>query len=335
LASLLLEGRIGVRSVGIAFGSAVIFTGMLVRLGRTTPVEQLRTLNGPEAEKPSKDTVSGEAGTAAASAVPHTVAPPAGTWKVAAIVLAALLLIPAVLLGVWFLTGRSEESGPTSAATSSFGPEITQVLGSVEGDTTHWLDLDTGRQMPLSFPDDEAAKLALFRTNGLDLMGIVTKEEIGVACREMVVRKVEGSRWDRASAQEIVSETASTPVGSGADAVAVITTSPRRKVTMFFRTREGGHGILQIIGQSQNPLGVKIRYKLVREAGETAQTTGVGPRSRTFILRHRLASEMAEDLRPILQGQPGQKATPAPDNVQLTVTAPPDVSNRGASTSAQ
>ena len=59
---------------------------------------------------------------------------------------------------------------------------------------SNWLDLDTGRQMSLSFPDDEAAKLALFRTNGLDVMGIVTKEEIGVACREMVVRHVEGSR---------------------------------------------------------------------------------------------------------------------------------------------
>ena len=28
------------------------------------------------------------------------------------------------------------------------------------------------------------------------------------------------------------------------------------------------HGILQIIGQSENPPGVKIRYKLVREAGK-------------------------------------------------------------------
>ena len=143
-------------------------------------------------------------------------------------------------------------------------PEITQVLGAVEGNTTHWLDLDTGRQMPLSFPDDEAAKLALFRTNGLDLMGIVTKEEMGVACREMVVRQVEGSRWDRATAEEIIAETPSAQFGPGADAVNVITTNPGRKVTMFFRTREGGLGILQITGQSKNPLGVKIRYKLVK-----------------------------------------------------------------------
>jgi hypothetical protein len=163
----------------------------------------------------------------------------------------------------------AEESGSTSAATSTFGPAITQVLGAVEGNTTHWLDLDTGRHMSLSFPDDEAAKRALFRTNGLDLMGIVTKTEIGVACREMMVRQVDGSRWDRATAQEIVSETASAPVGSGADDVSVITASPRRKVTMFFRTREGGHGILQIIGQSESPLGIKIHYKLLQAPSPT------------------------------------------------------------------
>ena len=161
-------------------------------------------------------------------------------------------------------------------------PEITQVLGAVQGNVLHWLDLDTGRQMPLSFPDDEAAKLALFRTNGLDVMGIVTKEEIGLACREMVVRQVEGSRWDRATAEEIVSETTTAPVGSEANAVLVITTSPRRTVTRFFRTREGGHGILQIIGQSENPLGVKIRYKLVQTAsGPNAGPLPDAPESRS------------------------------------------------------
>jgi hypothetical protein len=39
---------------------------------------------------------------------------------------------------------------------------------------------------------------------------------------------------------------------------------------------------------------------------------------------------MADELRSVLSGQPGQQAKPADDNVQLTVTAPPDVLNRVA-----
>ena len=33
-----------------------------------------------------------------------------------------------------------------------------------------------------------------------------------------------------------------------------------------FKTREGGMGILQIVGFSENPKGVKIRYKMVKSA---------------------------------------------------------------------
>jgi hypothetical protein len=40
---------------------------------------------------------------------------------------------------------------------------------------------------------------------------------------------------------------------------------PEQSVTWFFETREGGAGILQIVGFSEIPLGVKIRYRLVRD----------------------------------------------------------------------
>ena len=61
----------------------------------------------------------------------------------------------------------------------------------------------------------------------------------------------------------------------------MITTSPRRTATRFFRTREGGHGILQIIGQSENPLGVKIRYKLVQTASGPNAGACLAPESRS------------------------------------------------------
>jgi hypothetical protein len=35
----------------------------------------------------------------------------------------------------------------------------------------------------------------------------------------------------------------------------------------LFKTREGGTGILQITGFTENPRGVKLRYKLVQNGG--------------------------------------------------------------------
>jgi hypothetical protein len=40
---------------------------------------------------------------------------------------------------------------------------------------------------------------------------------------------------------------------------------PEQSVTWFFGTREGGAGVLQIVGFSEIPLGVKIRYRLVQD----------------------------------------------------------------------
>jgi hypothetical protein len=96
-----------------------------------------------------------------------------------------------------------------------------------------------------------------------------------------------------------------------------------------FRTRSNTMGVYQLqgIGNSTRR-GVGIRYKVVRQAGESAQSTGGEPRSRTFVLRHWLGSEMANVLGRILLGRVGMEARPAPDNMQLTVTAPSDVLNR-------
>jgi len=69
------------------------------------------------------------------------------------------------------------------------------------------------------------------------------------------------------------------------------------------------------------------RARMVSGGGPFA-TSVEGNASKTFLLRHMLASEMADDLRQILLGRFGMEARPAPDNMQLTVTAPPDVLNR-------
>jgi hypothetical protein len=66
----------------------------------------------------------------------------------------------------------------------------------------------------------------------------------------------------------------------------------------------------------------------VQVAGTTSATSPQTNVSRTFSLRHILASEMADGLRQILLGRSGMEARPALDNMQLTVTAPPEVLDR-------
>jgi predicted Ser/Thr protein kinase len=92
-ASTLLFGRIDSRFVGVAFISALVFIAILVRRGLRTPVDQLMALDGsggtgvPPSKSPSQPFLSVRA------------------WKAVMIVIAALLVLAAVLLGFWLARG--------------------------------------------------------------------------------------------------------------------------------------------------------------------------------------------------------------------------------------
>jgi hypothetical protein len=47
----------------------------------------------------------------------------------------------------------------------------------------------------------------------------------------------------------------------------------------LFKTREGGVGVLQILDLTDNPRGVKIRYRIVRVAGARTSNGRIEPRS--------------------------------------------------------
>jgi len=51
----------------------------------------------------------------------------------------------------------------------------------------------------------------------------------------------------------------------------------KQSAMWFFKTREGGEGILQILGFTENPRGVKIRYKLVQNGNATEINPDVLP----------------------------------------------------------
>ncbi len=80
------------------------------------------------------------------------------------------------------------------------------------------------------------------------------------------------------------------------------------------------HAAPQGAGNGGNP---SVIEPVKVEADPTTRST-----ERTFTLRHVPASDMAEHLRKVLPAKPGHEAKPSASNVELTVTAPPEVMTR-------
>ncbi|MEI6077463.1 MAG: hypothetical protein WCS94_17915, partial [Verrucomicrobiota bacterium] len=100
---------------------------------------------------------------------------------------------------------------------------------------------------------------------------------------------VPSNRWETMAAEDVVLRALEVEPGTR-DATSVLcyeTTSPGQRpvfpVTYIFHTREGTSGIMQVLGHTENPRGVKIRYKLVQSGKPTplvepvAQKLSFGP----------------------------------------------------------
>ena len=72
----------------------------------------------------------------------------------------------------------------------------------------------------------------------------------------------DNAQWDSASPDSLAVALRLVPASAGR----FYSAAGELPVTVGFKTREGGTGILQITGLTENPRGVKIRYKLVEPA---------------------------------------------------------------------
>ena len=187
-----------------------------------------------------------------------------------------------------------------SAQNPSFGPVIEQVLNDNGGDT--FLDFDTGKLM--NDPDDHfqnsevlkgdipADVIDWARSNGVDAVlrwgkegptsntpPVIAKMDFWKklvfhlrAC-DMVLILTNAEAWDELSSKGVVQKVISAQPNSWWNGLAF---GPRiNSYCWLFRTREGGMGILQISSFTENPRGVKIRYKLVQTpiASQAAATS--------------------------------------------------------------
>ncbi|MGA7702820.1 MAG: efflux RND transporter permease subunit [Thermoguttaceae bacterium] len=179
-----------------------------------------------------------------------------------------------------------------------FGPVIERSVNDWrKNPTDSGIDLDSGELF--SMPNDilpkrghdlesnEDLRIAWARARGIDAVGYVgmvatiTRNDAkpvktvvaGLVAEEMATAVADNSEWDRLTAAEVQAEWAKHQRQSrGAPhgrAPSIAVDFPATKV---FRTREGGMGILQILGftgSSEKPIGVKIRYKLVQTSATT------------------------------------------------------------------
>jgi type II secretory pathway pseudopilin PulG len=173
----------------------------------------------------------------------------------------------------------------------SFGPVIERILNDPDDDPRNsFLDLDTGTvfddpvppptgnmsvEMRIGFTIGAMdSLLRAIRERRVDLVGDASGNSLA-GC-DLVALPVASEQFDSALTDTILwrqNETALT--NAGEDFVTLHATNT--PATWLFKTREGGSGILQITGFTENPRGVKLRYKLVQNIGTTTTSVSMPP----------------------------------------------------------
>jgi len=150
-------------------------------------------------------------------------------------------------------------SGAKAETADVFGPVIERVVESaVSGKSA--IDLDTGKLYTGPQVVKELNELDHWmKATGVDALGMTGPAVRGLGGFDMVALAVENDRWNVSVAElkaTLVTGKPGTPqmIGKG-----------ELPASYLFKTREGGMGVLQIVGFSDTPQGVKIRYKLARK----------------------------------------------------------------------
>jgi thiol-disulfide isomerase/thioredoxin len=188
-----------------------------------------------------------------------------------------------LILGITcFVSGelKGEENIAVSekpADSHTFGPVIERMVCDESAGKDMFIDFDTGRvtSQPDVPPEPGETFESWLKKIGADAMGSVGgRGNIeGLACWEMVVIPVDNASWDNIDKASYFLQFFEI---SSPGSPVFMTGKSELPVTYMFKTREGGIGILQIIGISDNPKGVKIQYKLLQssKAEDSSQTAG-------------------------------------------------------------
>jgi len=155
-----------------------------------------------------------------------------------------------------------------SGQTAAFGPVIERVVEEPVAPEFKWFDLDTGRNVSSpAFPEDveDSVVEAWMRKVGVDVAANLQSRAIVARGGGFVALPVQSNLWQTATAPAVTGLLSQARSDGNISPMRANTVLPG---TFLFKTREGSEGILQILGFTEQPRGVKIRYKLVQKRGD-------------------------------------------------------------------
>jgi len=162
----------------------------------------------------------------------------------------------------------------------TFGPVVERVVNHTGENCL--IDLDSGRLT--SLPSEVAqggssAAIEWAQRQGIDAGGGMQPEIMGLIGFDLIASPRPNDTWDAMTPERLVA------IEKGAFSLSKpgnpVFLSARGGVpaTWIFKTREGGIGILQIVGFTEGPKGVRIRYKMLQGGAPARAETGVAPAS--------------------------------------------------------
>lgn len=148
----------------------------------------------------------------------------------------------------------------------TFGPVIERVVNDDDRRLGNFLiDLDNGELISPQVNEMQKAGIGLEEwiiENGIDAVGETNTSVKGLIGVDMIAIPLASERWHAISPEDVRKAVALGKPGRPIH----ISGKGELPATYLFATREGGMGLLQIVGFVSEPRGVKIRYKMVQSA---------------------------------------------------------------------
>ena len=161
---------------------------------------------------------------------------------------------------------------PAAAPKLAFGPVAERVVEQCCAPDFKWFDLDKSIALSagnLSEDINDPTLEVWLRKSGADVAANSgSSPDLISRGDDFTALPVLALLWDSASAEKIWQLAAE---ARPAKKIALMLSDGKFPATFVFKTREGGTGLLQITGFTENPRGVKIRYKLVQNGGATTK----------------------------------------------------------------
>ncbi|HKW28105.1 MAG TPA: protein kinase [Verrucomicrobiae bacterium] len=170
-----------------------------------------------------------------------------------------------------------------------------------------WLDLDSGTVMTNSRISWETrAGHEWIQNNSLDVVATESDQPFPVLLGiDMIIAPAPTNGWNNVTAADVVNNW--TLLQEEPRQMQMFGAMPGQSDTFVFKTREGGQGILQILGFTHNPRGVKVHYKLVQV---TAPGEDIDPTTGLPAIRHSTTVDPATGLPVATPGTTGNEIDP-------------------------